>query len=560
MNDKKNLPLVKIAPYLCTAAFLLVLGIVIYCALTGNYEWTRFTGKGQAVVVQTYADPWESNELTGNYAGEAGKAQSIFFTVPKSVGNDYYVMFKSSYCRCELYDNDTLTLLGSYAVNKPHDFGEMTGNIRVLIPIPETFVGKTLRLDLTTYYTTSVDYPQITFGTLGTLKMRVFKENTSRLIICLVLLTLLVLALGVSIFEYSSGAKDITAMFLDFVGFVLCILTWMVCSSDMPQFFTNNNETVSLVSFLALAMLSIPFSAFCARVLTRGQKFFFINSKIGWILPVTIAVCYITDICDPFHILILTHAYIAITLGAAIGCSVIQCKDDRGAMILAISLLALAIFAITGFAFFYRSKTSGYDANIFGTGMAIFILMLFALLIHRQMGYYEKKKEAELYKYMAYTDFLTGIPNRSAYEDKIFELIQNYERRYVAFYIFDLNNLKLFNDQYGHMEGDKAIKATAECIKAAYSGKGDFFRLGGDEFAAIMINNENQLGACSAEFRHQLELYNEKAEHPIHVAVGWAEDYQDEDPVFFRKLFSKADGDMYAEKQRMKLMDVGSLN
>ena len=153
---------------------------------------------------------------------------------------------------------------------------------------------------------------------------------------------------------------------------------------------------------------------------------------------------------------------------------------------------------------------------------------------------------------MAYTDLLTGIPNRTAYEDKLYELMSSPERRYVAFFIFDLNNLKLFNDQYGHQEGDKAIKATASCIEKAFAGKGFYFRLGGDEFAALVIGNENQSPQCSAEFKHQIEVYNMTAEHKISVAAGWAEDYQNEDSQFFRKLFTKADGDMYAEKQRMK--------
>lgn len=557
MKKKNDTPfLIRISPFLCTVAFLFVLGVVVYCGLTGNQELTRFTSQHSAVNATVFSDPWGSNSVGDNYSGIIGETEHVYVTVPAVGGPDYYMMFKSAYCKCEVYDDANNTLIGSYAVEHPHPFGDMTGNIRVLIPINENLSGKTLRIDISTYYDTTVDYPDVVFGSLGTLKLRVIKENILRFGICLVLVTLIVLAFAVGLFEYSVGSKEITRMFFDFVAFVICILTWMVCSSDIPQFITNNNENVSLISFLALSIMSIPFASFCAKAMSFGKRAFEIISRVGWLLPVTICVCYITDICDPFHILILTHAELVLTLLVAIICSLKQCKDDRGARILFISLLTMAVFAAVGLVCFYYSKTGGYDAIFFGGGLAIFIMMLFALLIHRQMGYYEKKKEAELYKYMAYTDLLTGIPNRAAYEDRIFELISEQARRYVAFFIFDLNNLKLFNDQYGHQEGDKAIKATADCIKTAFEGKGKYYRLGGDEFAAIIVDYENQAGECTAEFKHQIEIYNMTAEHKISVALGWAEDYQDDDPVFFRKLFSRADGDMYSEKQRMKANDM----
>lgn len=553
MNKKKDTPiLLRISPFLGIAAFVFALAVVIYCGVTGNHENTRFASQHSAIEAKVTSDPWGSNVVGDNYQGIIGRTEHIYVTVPNVSGTDYYMMFKSAYCRCEVYDDSSNTLIGSYAERPPHPFGEMTGNIRVLVPINEIYSGNTLRIDISTYYDTTVDYPDVIFGSLGTLKLRVIRDNILRFAICLILITLIVLATAVAIFEYIVGAREITGMFFDFISFVLCILTWMVCSSDIPQFITNNNENVSLISFLSLSIMSIPFAAFCLRVMSYGKKVFDVITKVGWLLPVTICVCYVTNICDPFHILILTHIELVFTLFMAIICSVKQKKEDKGAKILFLSLITLALFAAVGLACFYYSKTGGYDAIFFGGGLAIFIMMLFALLIHRQMGYYEKKKEAELYKYMAYTDLLTGIPNRTAYEDKLYELMSSPERRYVAFFIFDLNNLKLFNDQYGHQEGDKAIKATASCIEKAFAGKGFYFRLGGDEFAALVIGNENQSPQCSAEFKHQIEVYNMTAEHKISVAAGWAEDYQNEDSQFFRKLFTKADGDMYAEKQRMK--------
>ena len=549
-STRQQLPLVKISKPLCVLAFLFVAGTILWCMLHAKNERTKFSAAQEIADLPVYLDSAQTVKAPATFDGVAGETQVFYATLPTHVTPDSTLMLQSEYCSTEVYADKEL--LGGYGTKLPLPFGEMVGNIRVLVRIPTDCAGEQITIRYTPYYDTKTDYPKLSYAAIGTLELYVLLHNMPRLVICLILLTMALAAACMSIYEGFGGSREIMKMLGSFVLFVLCILTWIICSSDFPQFFTNQNETVSLISFIALSVLAIPFSTFCSLVLKKGRNAFRINAHIGWILPFTICLCFVTNICDPYHLLILTHVYIAATLLLAIFCALKQWREDRGVAILAASLILLFIFALIGLALFYISKTGGYDALFFGGGLALFILMLFALILNRQMGYYEQKRAAEIYKEMALSDFLTKIPNRTAFEKRIEELVEEKSTHAVTIFVLDLNDLKKINDHYGHQHGDTAIKATAECLKKTFAGKGDHFRVGGDEFTAVVLDHAADPDECCAKFRDYVDEYNKTAEHQIRVAIGYAQSEEMGDESSYRILFSNADQEMYRDKVRLK--------
>ncbi len=548
--EKRDLPLFRFAKPFTVIAFLFVMGVILFCAFSADSEKTVFDPSGEPVRLKAYLDSAEKVEAGDSFRGSPDHTEVFYATLPAVIENDSALMLKSAYCKTQVYAKEEL--LGSYGTVLPLPFGEMIGNIRVIVPIDPAYAGAQLKINYTSYYDADVDYPELLFAPEGNLLLHVLYANMPRIIICIVLLTMALIALAMSIYSTFSGSKEVVMMLLSFISFVFFVLTWIICSSDIPQFFTNNNETVSLISFLTLSALAIPFSAFCARILTVGREIFKVNAVIGWLLPVTICICFVTNVCDPYHLLILTHLYIAFTLITAIICAFRQWKNDRVVIILALSLIFLFVFALIGLILFYISKTDGYDAVFFGAGLALFILMLFALILNRQMGYYEQRRAAQIYKELAYTDFLTKIPNRTAFESYQEELKASKTQHHVTFYVLDLNDLKKINDRQGHQEGDKAIRATAVCVEKAFRSKGKYFRVGGDEFCVIVLDRKEEAHLYRNEFIEQVEHYNKTAENPIRVAVGYAGAELVGDASFFRELFAKADQEMYIDKQRMK--------
>lgn len=90
---------------------------------------------------------------------------------------------------------------------------------------------------------------------------------------------------------------------------------------------------------------------------------------------------------------------------------------------------------------------------------------------------------------MATVDALTGAHNRRYFNSCFDAAIARCQRHSVqlAFCILDVDNFKLYNDQYGHQAGDMVLKKISVAIKERLGrGGNQFFRLGGEEFGILM--------------------------------------------------------------------------
>jgi len=97
---------------------------------------------------------------------------------------------------------------------------------------------------------------------------------------------------------------------------------------------------------------------------------------------------------------------------------------------------------------------------------------------------------AEL-EHLAYHDGLTEIGNRRFFEKRFAEEFSRakHEGHEITVVMIDIDYFKRYNDSYGHIAGDKALKIVAQNLAAVFSGPDQFVaRYGGEEFAAILPN------------------------------------------------------------------------
>jgi len=97
------------------------------------------------------------------------------------------------------------------------------------------------------------------------------------------------------------------------------------------------------------------------------------------------------------------------------------------------------------------------------------------------------REEVERY---AFTDALTGLPNRRSFTDRLeraFSLRQDDGTR-VALIFIDLDHFKLVNDRLGHDAGDALLVEVGREVQRAVRLDDFVGRLGGDEFAVIVSN------------------------------------------------------------------------
>jgi diguanylate cyclase (GGDEF)-like protein/PAS domain S-box-containing protein len=101
-----------------------------------------------------------------------------------------------------------------------------------------------------------------------------------------------------------------------------------------------------------------------------------------------------------------------------------------------------------------------------------------------------KKQENEI-RYMAYHDYLTALPNRRAFKDRLdLEMrLALIDKRKFAVFIFNLDGFKFLNDTYGHHIGDLLLIEVARKVdRELYRDIEIVARIGGDEFAILMTN------------------------------------------------------------------------
>ncbi len=103
---------------------------------------------------------------------------------------------------------------------------------------------------------------------------------------------------------------------------------------------------------------------------------------------------------------------------------------------------------------------------------------------------------------LAETDGLTGIANRRVFDDTLTREWARARREAtcVSVVLLDVDHFKSYNDQHGHLAGDVALKAVAQCLDGVVRRPGDLAaRFGGEEFAAILPNTGRDSAVALAE-------------------------------------------------------------
>jgi diguanylate cyclase (GGDEF)-like protein len=98
------------------------------------------------------------------------------------------------------------------------------------------------------------------------------------------------------------------------------------------------------------------------------------------------------------------------------------------------------------------------------------------------------KKQEDGHQELAYTDYLTGLPNRRACDNELLLMLERLCGAKTPGFIFfiDLDDFKVVNDSFGHDYGDGVLVAFADFLRQRFQGMDKVFRLGGDEFVVVV--------------------------------------------------------------------------
>ncbi len=158
---------------------------------------------------------------------------------------------------------------------------------------------------------------------------------------------------------------------------------------------------------------------------------------------------------------------------------------------------------------------------------------------------------------VSYTDSLTNLHNRR-YFNHVFERELRQAKRvknYITFMMLDIDYFKQYNDTYGHIEGDHALKSVAKVLKDTLRRPTDYvFRLGGEEFGVLLTATDESSSAklardiCDAvrgrEIKHEESTVNEFVTISIGVVCCIADE-----ALVGDVLMTRADEMLYAAKE-----------
>jgi diguanylate cyclase (GGDEF)-like protein len=132
----------------------------------------------------------------------------------------------------------------------------------------------------------------------------------------------------------------------------------------------------------------------------------------------------------------------------------------------------------------------------------------------------EDKKKQEEIEYLSFYDQLTGLYNRRFFEEELRRL-DTPRNLPISIVIADLNGLKLANDAFGHVVGDKLLVKMAEILKKSCRSDDIIARMGGDEFVVILPKtNVNEVECVVNRISSAV---NDIKIHSVmlSVAIGW---------------------------------------
>ena len=172
------------------------------------------------------------------------------------------------------------------------------------------------------------------------------------------------------------------------------------------------------------------------------------------------------------------------------------------------------------------------------------------LLLARARTLLDFKAHLDTWQEAAFTDHLSGLPNRRRLERQLEQEVSRTERYGHAFSLLmlDIDDFKKVNDSFGHEAGDEAIRILSKTLQEGIRGIDLAARIGGEEFAIILT--ETALGRA-LEVAERLRLSIKAMQIPvvgsITVSLGVADVPGCARTA--RELLACADGALYSAKE-----------
>lgn len=518
----------------------------------------------------SFEDGWHTEDgesITLNKLQKLESAQpyeefSIYNTLPDDIEDSSSLFFRSKNIFYSVYIDGKLVLDPS--VPQSVLYTKAFGTRWSCVLVSSSDAGKEIEFRITTVYESArASIDNIYIGDSGGLVLNVISERLVAFITCILLMFVGLLLIIADIPINMQARKNHELMYLGL--FALSIAIWCLSETNLIQLYSSDSRMVQVVSCSALMLIPIP------TVLYLNSAFGFSIKQIvpaicilSFIEFLTCWILHFLGIADIHDTLTVSHIMLAICavimFYVIIKNSFVKGKNQTKnvyRILRGIGLCCLSIATIIDILRYYTGSVSD-TAMFVRIGLLIFIICYGSSSLENTINAVKLGIQTEFVSRLAYHDGLTGIGNRTAFEEHLVDLEKIKDGvDAVGIIMFDVNDLKYVNDNLGHHYGDSMLMKSAEIIQNAFEKEQcDCFRIGGDEFA-VLLSGENV--ALRYErgircFEDDMQRHNEQPDKDfrISIAYGFAMYNKDSPYKKLMDIYQQADMKMYENKKAMK--------
>ena len=416
--------------------------------------------------------------------------------------------------------------------------------------LPADFEGKELRIELLPQFDKyAKELPTVYTGTKASFLYMILKQGDISILCTVPVLMLGVFLLLAGIFlKYNRLAVRLFRFGL----FAIVTSLWSLLESRITQVFYGNLVVTSILlfsCFFLIPVLAVSFLLTFESLNRRRWMHVLLWVSAGAFL--TVQLLQITGTIYYNQMVPVVHVLIILIIAGVVKCYVDFKREGKKEEDIALyrATILLGIFCSIDIAIYYMNPV-GIVGGFSRVGMLLFFSCLGYSAIRQISMIMVREAKHEIYRELAFTDIMTGLGNRTAFENKLSELRENAESGWIIF-VADMNNLKKINDNFGHAKGDEAIIKIGHFLEKCFAKKCDCYRIGGDEFCVIgNCLTEKEFEESCRQFVSLLdkETATVNGGYVFSVAYGYAvtgKDGADE-------CFKEADRRMYEKKAEYK--------
>lgn len=354
--------------------------------------------------------------------------------------------------------------------------------------------------------------------------------------------------------KYSSDESYM--IFLNLGVFSLLITLWTLKQCGFLQFLIPDPRALYFIDYFTFFLFPVPFNFILYDICKNKYRKGAVHLSILYLCNMAAAVLLqCTGVIDIFRILPVTHLIMlanVIYTVTLIRYESIKLQNEAARHFKYPMYLVMAFGVAELIAYYIQHFQQTSIFLPFGT--MLFILLLIWIQVSRFYDHYLQKQKLIYLQKLADTDLLTDTMNRNAYEKKVNRLnVQKDKLHTTGLILFDLDNLKIINDRFGHEKGDEALQLCSQCIKQFFPDKENLFRIGGDEFAYFYNKNkEINIGDKIAQLNQTLESTEHTFNYPLSISSGYACFLPEMDSTF-KDLAKRSDLMLYRIKRKRKL-------